>query len=201
MQNILNLIYEYGMIAMFFLILLEYACFPVSSEIVLPFSGAVASIQNISFFVILPLSVLAGILGTSICYVIGRLGGPLIINKITTRFPKSQKGIDNSYDKFEKYGAVAVCIGRVIPICRTYIAFVAGAVKQSYPTFFLSSTMGITIWNIILIGIGYLLRENWGLAKSYYQEYKIILLPILLLLVIYIIYKIKKAPKEESSNS
>lgn len=200
MQSIINLIYEYGMVAMFFLILLEYACFPVSSEIVLPLSGAVASIKNISFFAILPLSVIAGIIGTSICYLVGRLGGSILINKLTTKFPKSKNGIDKSYEKFEKYGAVAVGVGRVIPICRTYIAFVAGVVKQSYATFFFSSTIGITIWNIFLIGIGYLLRENWGMAKSYYKEYKIILLPIIIIVAGIIIYKVKKKPNEANAS-
>ncbi|MDF2845183.1 MAG: hypothetical protein K0R00_3609, partial [Herbinix sp.] len=43
MNTLTNLISDYGLIAMFIIIMLEYACFPVSSEIVLPFCGAVAS--------------------------------------------------------------------------------------------------------------------------------------------------------------
>ena len=49
MGFISELIYEYGLIAMFLIIMLEYACFPVSSEIVLPLSGAMASINNTHF--------------------------------------------------------------------------------------------------------------------------------------------------------
>ena len=40
---------NYGLPAMFLLILLEYACFPVSSEIVLPLAGLVAAGQGLSF--------------------------------------------------------------------------------------------------------------------------------------------------------
>lgn len=104
MSYFINLIYEYGLIAMFFLILIEYACFPISSEIVLPFSGAVASYQHISFFVIIIISVFAGLLGTSICYVIGRSGGLPLINRIKKRFPGSAKGLDSSFERFDKYG-------------------------------------------------------------------------------------------------
>lgn len=195
MSTIINLIYEYGLIAMFIMILLEYACFPVSSEIVLPFSGAVASINGISFFFILPVSVVAGLIGTSICYFIGRFGGSPILDQLTKKWPKTKSSIDSSYEKFDKYGAKAVCIGRVIPLCRTYIAFVAGAVKQDYSKFLSASAIGITMWNIVLIGLGYVLRENWSVVGYYYEEYKLILLPILLLLLLILLIKVSPLKK------
>lgn len=204
MDFLLNFIYEYGLIAMFFLILIEYACFPVSSEIVLPFSGAVASIQHVSFFVIIIVSVVAGLIGTSFCYAVGRFGGVTLIETIKRKFPSSQKGLDNSFEKFNKYGSVAVCVGRVIPICRTYIAFVAGAVKQPYSVFVTSSGIGITVWNIILIGLGYTLRENWKVVGTYYEEYKTIVIPLLILGVVVLLFKItplkRLLPKKEESN-
>ncbi len=197
-----NLIYEYGIFAMFFLILIEYACFPVSSEIVLPFSGAVASYQGTSFLVIILVSVIAGLLGTSVCYVIGRTGGLPLINRIKKRFPGSQKGLDNSFEKFDKYGSIAVCVGRVIPLCRTYIAFVSGVTKQRYVVFLSSSAIGITVWNIILIGLGYTLRENWKVVGEYYSQYKYILTPILAVGIIILLFKVtplnKLLPKKEA---
>lgn len=200
-----NLIFEYGLIAMFFLILIEYACFPVSSEIVLPFSGAVASYQHISFFVIIIVSVAAGLLGTSICYVIGRVGGLPLINRIKKRFPGTEKGLDNSFEKFDKYGTWAVCIGRVIPICRTYIAFVSGVAKQKYSVFLSASAFGITVWNILLIGLGYTLRENWTVVGDYYSRYKTIFMPLFLLLVLVLLFKVtplkRCLPKNRKSTS
>ena len=193
MSYFTNLIFSHGLLAMFFIILIEYACFPISSEIVLPFSGAIASLQHINFFVILPLSVLAGLLGTSFCYAIGRFGGGAILDRITHRFPKTKNGIDLSYAKFHRYGALAVCIGRMIPLCRTYIAFVAGAAKQNYSVFLGSSLIGISIWNCILIGLGYLFRENWDNASELYHEYKDpILFLILVIVFLVLVFKRKK---------
>lgn len=178
MSVITNLINEYGLIAMFIIILLEYACFPVSSEIVLPFSGAVASINHTSFFVILPLSILAGLIGTGICYVIGWFGGGAIINFITRKLPKSKKGIDAANENFKLHGAAAVCIGRVIPLVRTYIALIAGASKLNPVTYFAASALGITVWNTLLIGLGYTLRENYKVVGEYYDRYKHNLIPV-----------------------
>lgn len=178
MSSITNLISEYGIVAMFIIIMLEYACFPVSSEIVLPFSGAFASANKTPFLVILPLSVIAGLLGTGICFTIGWFGGGALIHKITSKFPKSQKGINSSYVKFQENGAAAVCIGRVIPLIRTYIALVAGAAKLNPVTYFTASALGITIWNTLLIGLGYMLRENYQKVGEYYERYKQNLLPV-----------------------
>lgn len=195
MDYFVNIVYEHGLIAMFFLILIEYACFPISSEIVLPFSGAAASLEGISFFTIVPVSILAGLIGTSICYLIGRMGGTHLLEKIKIKFPRSKKGIESSYKKFEQWGTYAVCIGRVIPICRTYIAFIAGAAKQNYLTFLGYSAIGITIWNILLIGLGYLLQDNWAIVGSYYDQYKKIIIPLIFLLIVFLLVRFTSVKK------
>ncbi|MGN0505592.1 MAG: DedA family protein [Lachnospiraceae bacterium] len=188
-----SLLNDYGMFALFFIILLEYACFPVSSEIVLPFAGAFAHTYGFSYFLLIPLSVLAGILGTSVCYFIGKFGGSRLLDKLTTCFPKTKKGIDASREKFEHYGAFAVCFGRIIPLCRTYIAFIAGSVKQPYSQFFSYSLLGITVWNCVLIGLGYFLKSSWGDVQYYYQEYKFILLLLLIpALALLLFYKLRR---------
>jgi membrane protein DedA with SNARE-associated domain len=201
-----NLIDEYGLIAMFIIITLEYACFPVSSEIVLPFSGAVASINHINFFVILPLSIIAGLIGTGICFTFGWFGGGALINAITRKFPKTKKGIDSAYDKFNVHGTSAVCIGRVIPLIRTYIALIAGAVKMNPITYFAASAIGISVWNTLLIGLGYILRENYKKVGEYYIRYKHNLIPVfivfaVILIVNFIVQKKKKSQLKRSTDT
>ena len=191
-----TLISEYGLLAMFILITLEYACFPISSEFVLPFCGAVASASHKDFLTLLLLSILGGLTGTGICYLAGWFGGGLLLSKITRRFPKSQKGIALARESFKKHGALTVCIGRVIPLIRTYIALVAGAARLDPVSYFCASLLGISIWNTLLIGLGYTLRDNYGKAAKYYEHYKHNLIPIagigLLILLFSLIYKKRK---------
>jgi membrane protein DedA with SNARE-associated domain len=197
MSFIQEFITEYGTLAMFIIILLEYACFPVSSEIVLPFSGAIASANHTNFLVILPLSILAGLIGTGICYGVGWFGGGAILHAIVHRFPKAQKGIDHANQKFSEHGGATVCIGRVIPIIRTYISLVAGAARLSPVTYFTYTFLGITVWNTLLIGLGYTLQGNYQKVAGYYERYKYNLLPIagfciFALLINFIFQKSKK---------
>lgn len=175
MELLTSLLKKYGLLGLCLMIFLEYACFPISSEIVLPFCGAIAKSYDISFFLLIPGSVLAGLLGTSLCYLIGRIGGTKVLSFLKTKFPKTQKGIAASEEKMERYGAFAVCFSRIIPLCRTYIAFIAGSMKQPYRQFLSYSFFGITVWNCILISLGYLLKSNWNEVQRYYEEYKLIL--------------------------
>ena len=91
MELLPSLLHRYGLLGICLMIFLEYACFPISSEIVLPFCGAFAKSCEISFFALIPASILSGLLGTTLCYVIGRLGGGRILNFLKTRFPKTKK--------------------------------------------------------------------------------------------------------------
>jgi len=183
MELLTSLIKKYGLFGLCLMILLEYACFPISSEIVLPFCGAFAKSYEISFFYLIPGSVLAGLLGTSLCYVIGRIGGPRVLTFLKTRFPKTEKGITASEKKMEQYGAFAVCFGRLIPLCRTYIAFIAGSVKQPFRQYLVYSFFGITVWNCVLISLGYLLKSNWNEVQRYYGEYKQVLVATAVIII------------------
>lgn len=196
MDLITNFVREYGLVAIFIIIMLEYACFPVSSEIVLPFSGAVAAGSHMNYFVVLGLSILAGLIGTGVCFAIGWFGGGAILQGITHRFPKSKKPIEAAHNKFREYGSSAVCIGRVIPLIRTYIAFIAGSAKMNPLTYFGASLIGISIWNTLLIGLGYILQDNYQRVGQYYEHYKSNLNPIFFIFVVAIvlnfIYKRRK---------
>ena len=189
MEFISSVFDKYGLLATLLIIFLEYACFPLSSEIVLPALGALARAKELSFFLLLPLSVLAGLAGTGVCYLIGRLGGSVLLDGLGRRFPKMQKGILASRNKFDRYGAAAVCFLRVIPLCRTYIAFIAGAAGQPAPVYFSYSLLGITVWNSLLLSLGYFLQDNLDVIRVYYDQYKHILLPVLLVLLLFFLCK------------
>ena len=192
MEFFTNFMFRYGILAVFFVITIEYACFPISSEIVLPFAGAVASISQVSFFTVILVSVVGGMIGTSFCFFIGKVGGKALIKRIISKYPKTQSSLNSSMERFKHYGKYAVCFGRLIPLVRTYIAFIAGAYGLSYPSFLLFSSLGITTWNTLLIGLGYYLRENWQLVAEAYERYKSYVLPIFLILIIFLIVRARR---------
>ncbi len=158
-QTLLAFLGEYGLFAILLAILLEYACFPVSSEIILPVSGMLAAQIHTPLWTLIFLSVLAGLVGCSVCYWVGRCGDR-VLKRLLRRFPKMARQFEKTCDWQRKYGTLAVMIGRVIPIFRTYISFVSGIIRQSYGVFLLFSSVGIAVWNTLLLSLGYFLGES-----------------------------------------
>jgi len=198
-EQLIPYIEQFGLIAILVIITLEYACFPIPSEVVLPFSGYVTSQGNINFVLLLIVSIVAGIVGSMICYAIGYFGGNPIIDTLIGKFPKWEKGLRASKGWFDKRGTVAVMLGRVVPLMRTYISFVSGIARQNPLTFILFSGIGIAVWNFILVGAGYLLGENFHLVAGYIKEYAYIIAPLVAIGGGIYIWKLWKKSKAENS--
>lgn len=190
--TIYSFIQSYGLIAVFVLIMLEYACFPLPSEIVLPFAGAYASFYSVPFIEILLVSVSAGLCGSLLCYLIGYFGGAALLDRMEYRFHGSSAGITASKQWFEKHGSFSVVIARVLPLCRTYISFIAGLVRQKALKFIALSAVGISIWNLVLMGLGYKLADHWNIIAVCARKYSYLLLPVVILILFFIFCRIKK---------
>lgn len=184
---------QYGIYIIFLFIILEYSCFPIPSEVILPIAGAYAVFNNLNIILIIFLSIICGLIGSTICYLIGYGGRNIIIKRII----KTQNNeFNNSVINYNKYKNLSVCFCRVIPLCRTYISFVSGLNKHNILSFILFSFIGISIWNTILILLGYNLFDNLALIEIFYNKYKITLLIILsILVIVFIIYKNSKKLK------
>jgi membrane protein DedA with SNARE-associated domain len=202
MQVVLSLFNKYGILVLFILVLLEYACLPLPSEILLPFLGYVADSNDYNLLAVISLSIIIGYLGSLICYFVGYYGGSVVFNKIYNKFPSWKKGLDATYNFFYKNGNLSVMIGRVIPLFRTYVSFFAGMFKQSLFRYSFYSILGISIWNFALIGGGYLLASNWNVISENYKSYKYALFLILLIIIFsFFAYKMyKKRIKTKNIN-
>ena len=177
MDWIESFLQNYGIWAMFVLIMLEYACFPVSSEIILPLAGVMAAGQGLFF----PFLVL--------------------LERIMKRFSSMEKPILTSYRVFGNHEKSAVLVSRVIPLCRTYIGFVAGAMGQNISRYLLYSAIGIVTWNTVLTGLGYYFYQYKDLFFHYFDKYKhVIFYTGIVLLVIFALNAIRKKRAARETN-
>ncbi len=172
METALEWIESGGLWAVVVTIALEYACFPLPSEVLLPLVGALCAKGGIGFGVIYGFSILAGLAGCSFCYWLSRWGGGRFLDWLMRKVPKSRRGIEASQDFFSRYAHLAVCLGRMIPVCRTYISFIAGCGGQKYGGFLFFSLLGIACWNMLLLSAGFFLGDNWSLTVVFYDRFK-----------------------------
>jgi len=156
----LNLLSQWGYAGVFLLMTLEGATLPVPSEIILPLTGFLVYKHTLEFWPAVAVASLGGLLGTMIDFSIGYyLGRPAVL-RFGAKIRLREHHLITAEGWFEKYGNVAVLLARFVPLLRTVIAFPAGIAKMKIGKFLAYSTIGIVIWDIILIYLGVLAGQN-----------------------------------------
>ena len=148
---------------------------PIPSEIILPFTGFVASSSSINVVIALIVATLAAYLGSLPFYFLGYWGEG-VVNKFLEKYGKylfiSKKDVDKSFEVFDKYGNGIVLAGRLIPIIRTLISFPAGVAKMNFGLFTIFTLIGTAVWSAILIGAGYFLSDQWRVVIDWLSVYE-----------------------------
>lgn len=87
----------------------------------------------------------AGVLGDTINYKIGKFVGPKVFRSETNTF-LNKKYLIQTQKFYEKYGSKTIVIARFMPIIRTFAPFVAGMGCMEYKTFFFWNVLGALLW-------------------------------------------------------
>lgn len=138
----------------FALMFMESATLPVPSEVVLPLVGYLVYYGRFDITLSLLTSVTGSLLGTLVDYFLGyRLGRPVVLRY--GRYIRLDERVLGAAERwFQNHGPVSVLLSRFVPLIRTVIAFPAGFAKMNVSIFLAFSTIGIIIWNFLLIYIG-----------------------------------------------
>jgi membrane protein DedA with SNARE-associated domain len=106
-------------------------------------------------------------------------------------FAITEEDFDTASAWFDRRGNIAVMLCRCVPIVRSIVSIPAGIRKMPLIPFVAYSAVGSAVWNSILIGLGWIVGDNWEDIEGYadYLQYAVILL--VLVLGAYYIYKRK----------
>lgn len=119
---------------------------------------------------------LAGILGDSVNYWIGKEFGLKVFTPARFRFLK-QEYLDKTHDFYLKYGGKTIIIARFIPIIRTFAPFVAGIGTMPYRTFLAYNIIGAVLWVGIFIYAGF----YFGQLPLIQKNFKLVIVAIIIL--------------------
>jgi membrane protein DedA with SNARE-associated domain len=151
---------RYGAIFIYVIVLLEYMNLPgFPAGVIMPLAGIWAARGEISFPLVMVLSVAAGITGSWILYLLGRLGGTRILGWYFRKFPKHKESVEKKMDMLREKGCVGVFISKLLPVARTLISIPAGMIRMNFVKYTISSLLGVFIWNLVFVGAGYFLGD------------------------------------------
>ncbi len=160
LDAVLSFLNQYGFLFVFIVILLEYLNLPgFPAGVIYPAVGVWVSISGNSVTLAIIISVVAGLVGSTSLFFIGKKQGYRAVEKIESKYPATKKPIAWINNLLIKHGTVVIILATLLPVIRTIIPFVAGSLKMNAKLFILFSMIGITIWNAALILIGIFIPE------------------------------------------
>ncbi len=188
---LVRIVRKYSWIGVFISMIMESACLPIPSEIVMPLTGF-ALCTNINSIIIAALiASIANLIGSWIAYLVGYWGGRKLILKYGKYFLIRRKEYLKAEELFERHGAIVILIGRMLPVIRTIISLPAGIFSINPTKFTTYTLIGSIPWNLALTYLGYLLGENWHLIADYVSYLDYIVIIALIILIIYILKRNK----------
>jgi len=175
-SSLTSLIGNHGLYAVFGLMAID-AVFPAASELVMLYWGALAAAafagQHVDLFgtrissgawayVAIALAGTLGYLVGSIGgWAIGRYGGRPLLERHGRWLHLGEDKLERAERWFDRWDDLAVLIGRVTPVIRSFISIPAGIFRMPFWRYIVFTLIGSAVWAFALAGAGY------GLGNSY----------------------------------
>lgn len=116
--------------------------------------GALASMENgLNVWVLLVSLTIAGIIGDTVNYHVGKYLGAMVFEKDRGVFKRKYLEDTNAF--YEKWGNFTIVAARFAPIVRTFAPFVAGIGSMNYRRFLAYNIFGAIAWVFTFILAGY----------------------------------------------
>lgn len=194
-----NLVGTYGLFAVFFFMVGESCGFPFPSEVIMPTAGILAATGRMNLVAAIVAGALANLVGSWIAYgVAASWGEPLLLG------PGKYIGIRRHHLKladrwFKRWGMVAVFVGRILPVVRTYISFPAGLARIEFIRFSVLTFVGALPWCAALTLLGFYLGKNYDRVSLSIQRGALVLLLLVVAGVVFWYVRGRAADEEEAA--
>jgi membrane protein DedA with SNARE-associated domain len=159
---LVGLIASGGYTSVVLLMAIQSACVPIPSEVIMPLAGYALAHTQLDLIVLATVASLASNLGSIPAYWVGARGGRPMVERYGSFMLLSRHDLDRVDHFFDRFGSIAVLIGRMLPIIRTFIAFPAGVAKMNQLRFHIYTFIGSWPWCYALAYAGMKLGATWN---------------------------------------
>ena len=178
---VVSVISQAGYWGIVLLMAIESACIPLPSEVIMPFSGYLASIGRFKLTWVAFAGALGCNVGSFVAYYVGALGGRPLVEKYGRYVLMTRHDLEMADRFFARYGDWAVFIARLLPVVRTFIALPAGIARMNFLRFNLYTFLGSLPWCWALAYAGLKLGERWTVLREYFHRFDAVLGVLILL--------------------
>lgn len=151
---LVGLIAAGGYTSVVLLMAIQSACIPIPSEVVMPLAGYALAHSQWDLILLATVASLASNLGSIPAYWVGARGGRPMVERYGFYLLLSRHDLDRVDAFFLRFGSLAVLLGRMLPIIRTFIAFPAGVARMNQWKFHIYTFLGSWPWCYALAYVG-----------------------------------------------
>ena len=168
---ITGVIAKSGVWGVLLLMLVENLVPIIPSELVLPLAGYQAAKGQFDPVVAIIAATFGSAMGGLAWYALGRWFGldrfQVLADRAGRWLPVSRREIAEADAWFQRWGPVAVCLGRALPGVRGVICIPAGIAEMSMPRFLIWSSIGAFAWSDLLVSSGYALHDHYDAVQGW----------------------------------
>jgi len=192
---VISVISASGYIGVALMMAIESACIPLPSEVIMPFSGYLVSVGQFDLILVATAGAIGCNIGSAVAYEIGKRGGRPAIER-WGRFVLIGPGELDAADRFfARFGGVAVLIGRLLPVIRSFIAFPAGIARMPVGRFHLYTFIGSWPWCFGLAWVGMKLGAAWDsdprIKAAFHSADAVIGIVLALAVAAYVLHRLR----------
>ena len=171
MLNALNhLVTGYGLPAILVLMAAESCGVPIPSELVVPLGGVLAAERRWSVLEVALVASVANVIGSLAAYAVAARWGIAALLGPGRYIGIRRHHVELADHWFGRFGLIAVFIGRMLPVVRTYISFPAGLAGVPLGRFVMLTFVGALPWNLGLAYLGYSLGTHYDRVTAFIQQ-------------------------------
>lgn len=171
---IINVISILGYPGIVITMAIESALIPLPSEIIMPFSGFLASTGRFDLNLVALMGAVGNVLGSLVAYGIGYWGHERLVRRFVRRWGKwillTEEELEKAEKLLHRYKDWVVLGSRVLPGIRTVISLPCGIAKLPLLRFIVLTFFGSLIWSYFLAWIGFVLGQNWRILGPYFHK-------------------------------
>ena len=188
---IIAVISKTGYLGVLLLMTIESACIPLPSEVIMPFAGYLVYTGRFNLMWAATAGALGCNLGSVIAYEIGYFGGRPLVERYGSYIFVGRHELERAEAFFKRFGSIAVFLGRLLPVIRTFIALPAGIARMPRLRFHVYTFAGSWPWCFALAWIGMKLGERWDSdprLKQWFHRLDAVIIVVLLAAIIWFVW-------------
>ena len=133
--------------------------------------------------------VIGDVVGVTIAYWIGRLGGRELIERHGSKVHVSTEDLDRAHRWFDRWGAPVMFVGRFTPLIRIVFSYAAGVAEMPFGRCIAFSALGSIGWISGLALLGDAVGSQWPKWRSHLDYVDYAALAIFILVIAFLIYR------------